>query len=240
MFGKLRKAFKVLHFPAVRKAMLFHGVAASVEHCHALADLSCQTVIDIGANRGQFALIAKALFPAARIFSFEPLTQLAPVFRRIFANDPDVHFFSTAIGVKAARQTMHVSARDDSSSLLPISEEQCRVFPGTEEVSTTEVSITPLHEQISEQDITRPCLLKIDVQGYELAVLQGCELLLHCCDVIYCECSFLSLYEGQALADEVIHWLWQRGFVLQGVYNTSYDKSGKAVQADFLFKPKSD
>ena len=133
----------------------------------------------------------------------------------------DVHFFSTAIGVKAARQTMHVSARDDSSSLLPISEEQCRVFPGTEEVSTTEVSITPLHEQISEQDITCPCLLKIDVQGYELAVLQGCELLLHCCDVIYCECSFLSLYEGQALADEVIHWLWQpcRVFTIRRMTN---------------------
>ncbi len=237
MFGKLRKAFKVLRIPAVRKAMLLQGVAASVEHCHALADLDCRTVIDIGANRGQFALIARALFPDSRIFSFEPLTQLAPVFQRVFANDPKVHLFSTAIGTKATRQTLHISARDDSSSLLPIGEEQCRIFPGTQEVSTTEVSITPLHEQIREQDITRPCLLKIDVQGYELAVLQGCESLLHCCDAIYCECSFLPLYEGQALADEVIHWLRQRGFVLQGAYNMSYDKSGKAVQADFLFKP---
>src|SRR2546421_123255 len=32
-----------------------------------------QTVVDIGANEGQFARLAAELFPAARILSFEPL-----------------------------------------------------------------------------------------------------------------------------------------------------------------------
>ncbi|MHB8405676.1 MAG: hypothetical protein ACYDCJ_09670 [Gammaproteobacteria bacterium] len=53
---------------------------------------------------------------------------------------------------------------------------------------------------------------------------------------VYCECSFIELYAGQALADEVIAWLRERGFILNGVYNMAYDKTGKAVQADFLFK----
>ena len=53
---------------------------------------------------------------------------------------------------------------------------------------------------------------------------------------VYCECSFIEWYAGQALADEVIAWLRERGFKLCGVYNMAYDRDGKAVQADFLFQ----
>jgi len=80
-----------------------------------------------------------------------------------------------------------------------------------------------------------PALLKLDVQGFELEALKGCEDLLHCFAWVYAECSFVELYEGQALADGVIAWLRERGCVLSGVYNMTYDKQGRAVQADFLF-----
>jgi hypothetical protein len=55
-------------------------------------------------------------------------------------------------------------------------------------------------------------LLKIDVQGSELQVLQGRRPALDLIDEVYCECSFVELYEGQALADEVICHLRDRGF----------------------------
>ena len=80
------------------------------------------------------------------------------------------------------------------------------------------------------------------MQGYELEALRGCGSLLAHFTWVYCECSFLPLYEGQALADEVIAWLRERGLRLVGVYNLAYDRGGQAVQADFLFqraaKPK--
>ncbi|KAA3619077.1 MAG: FkbM family methyltransferase, partial [Proteobacteria bacterium] len=38
------------------------------------------------------------------------------------------------------------------------------------------------------------------------------------------------------LADEVIDWLRERCFVLVGVYHMSYDRTGRAVQGDFLFR----
>jgi hypothetical protein len=44
------------------------------------------------------------------------------------------------------------------------------------------------------------------------------------------------LYAGQKLAADVMVWLAERGFVLKGMYNASYDKNGLAVQADFLFE----
>ncbi|MHB8571083.1 MAG: FkbM family methyltransferase [Metallibacterium sp.] len=78
-------------------------------------------------------------------------------------------------------------------------------------------------------------MLKLDVQGYELQALRGCETLLEAFAWVYCECSFVELYAGQALADAVIAWLRERGFGLLGAYNMANDRDGRAVQADFLF-----
>ncbi|HEB94406.1 MAG TPA: FkbM family methyltransferase, partial [Gammaproteobacteria bacterium] len=77
--------------------------------------------------------------------------------------------------------------------------------------------------------------LKIDVQGFEMEVLRGCEELLRRFQYVYVECSFVELYAGQAFADEIIAFLRERNFILDGVYNPCYDKNGRAVQADFFF-----
>jgi hypothetical protein len=50
----------------------------------------------------------------------------------------------------------------------------------------------------------------------------------------------VELYEGQALADEVIAYLQEHDFRLQGIYNMSYDTKGRAIQGDFLFLQKGE
>ena len=92
-----------------------------------------------------------------------------------------------------------------------------------------------LEDVLPRADLAAPALLKLDVQGYELQALRGCETLLDAFAWVYCECSFVALYEGQALADEVIAWLRVRGLRLVGVNNMANDRDGRAVQADFLF-----
>ena len=66
---------------------------------------------------------------------------------------------------------MHVAAEDDSSSLLPITELQKSLFTGTREVATATVQVDTLSDRIRDGELQSPALLKIDVQGYELAVL---------------------------------------------------------------------
>lgn len=83
--------------------------------------------------------------------------------------------------------------------------------------------------------MNNPAFLKLDVQGFELEALRGCEDLLGHFSNVYAECSFVELYSGQALAHEIISWLRERGFSLSGVYNMGYDRNGRAVQGDFLF-----
>ena len=219
------------------QALFHHRVLAGAEHRHTLSrDLS--TVVDIGANRGQFALAIREWAPKALVMSFEPLPGPASVFRNVFSGDDMVSLHQAAVGPASARQKMHVSARDDSSSLLPISSVQTAMFPGTGEVATAEVRVGPLEEFVKAEDLRSPSMLKLDVQGFEYEALIGCESMLPHFDWVYCECSFVELYSGQKLAWEVIDWLSARGFCLMGMFNPAYDHHGQAVQADFLFSHK--
>jgi FkbM family methyltransferase len=211
------------------------GVAAAIEHRH-LARLKPASVIDIGANRGQFALLARELFPGLPLFSFEPLPRPAAVYRQAMQHEPDVALFEAAIGPARQRATIHISARDDCSSLLPITARQTAIFPGTGEISTGEIELGRLEDFLAPERIVAPALLKIDVQGYELQAIQGCERLLDHVAWIYVECSFRELYGGQALADQVIRHLHELGYGLTGIFNTAYDGDGAPLQADFMFE----
>ncbi len=237
--NKLLKLLNILCEPLFVRALL-QGAAAGTEHRRFLQSLDCRHVVDIGANCGQFALISRKCFEDARIDSFEPLAEPADRFEKVFAGDANTHLHRCAIGAEKATMTIHVSERDDSSSLLPIGKNQSELFPHTGEREVRETLVLPLDEAMDAAEISSPALLKIDVQGFELEVLKGCCSMLDRFCWIYVECSFIELYEGQALADEVIEYLAQHGFRLAGVYHMSYDGKGIAVQADFLFNHGKD
>jgi FkbM family methyltransferase len=235
VLNKLTKLVACLFTRPYARALIRHRVAAGIDHESVLRGLNFQTVIDVGANRGQFALVARRCFPKARIISFEPLPQPAARFNSVFAADGNATLRQAAIGPEPGHATIHISGRDDSSSLLPITARQDALFPGTAQAGVASVQVGPLDAFVSTEDIVAPALLKLDVQGYELEALKGCAALLGRFAYVYVECSFVELYARQALADEVIAWLRERGVRLQGVYNMSYDRSGRAIQADFLF-----
>jgi FkbM family methyltransferase len=235
---KLSKLLALIVVPHFLKNLL-HGVAATIEHIPVIKSIEkINTFIDIGANKGQFTLAARHVFKDAYVYSFEPLIKPADKFTKLFESDKKVSLFQNAIGVKEEIIEMHVSNRDDSSSLLKIGKNQTTIFPGTKEKSTEEINVAPLSHFLTKEDLIKPVFVKIDVQGFELEVLKGSKNLIDEFDYIYVECSFIELYEKQALADEVITFLNNYSFKLKGVYNTFYDKKGIAVQADLLFSKR--
>ena len=236
--NKVRKFLRIIRSNEYLRYLITFGVAASVEHDKVLKNISEKITcfVDIGSNRGQFAITARKKFPSSKIYCFEPLKEPAALFRRIFSSDPQVVLREMAIGPEEREMAIHVSRADDSSSLLQITALQNNLFPGTAEKETRTVQVKPLEAVLSAKDIKSPALLKIDVQGFELEVLKGCQSLLSSFDYIYVECSFMELYSGQALAHEIITFLEKEGFYLSGVYHLSYDRQGAAVQGDFLFK----
>lgn len=231
---RLKKLWIILRQARLCHAFFHHRVMAGVEH-KAVLNRPLATVVDIGANRGQFALAARAI-SGARVVSFEPLPQVATIFQKVFSDDSAVRLHVAAIGEKAEKKLIHLSARDDSSSLLEIGDAQSSYFPGTHEVGTLEVDVGPLDQFVSKEDIVRPAMLKLDVQGFEMQALAGCRSLIGHFDYVYCECSFVELYKGQKLAGEVISYLGGLGFGLSGIYNPSYGRVGNCIQADLLFE----
>jgi FkbM family methyltransferase len=229
------KVLRVLSVPAYRSALLRCRVFASTEHDNILNGLALETVVDIGANRGQFALCVRRLYPNAQIYSFEPLSAPAKKYLQLFKQDLKVQLFNLAIAPQSGPAAMHVSRWDVSSSLLPIAQAQHDNFPFTEESRSEMVATTPLTACIGKSEIAGTALLKLDVQGYELQALRGCAELLGLFKYVYVESSFIELYVGQALAADVIAYLLGQGFALVCVANLSYGNAGKPIQADFLF-----
>jgi len=209
------------------------GVFPSLEHASVRFGAQFATVLDVGASRGQFALFALSRFPGAKLICFEPLPEARAIAHKVLEGR-DIELHGVALGSSPGETALHVSARDDSSSLLPIGSQQIAAFPGTQESHEIVVSVDVLETYLAK-DIARPCLLKIDVQGYELDVLRGAGLGLSCVDEIFVEVSFVELYTGQALADDVIRYLAEHGFRLTDIHDVVRAADGMALQADMLF-----
>jgi FkbM family methyltransferase len=237
---KFRKLLAMARHPAYLRAFLRHRVAASIEHDAVLKSLPIGMVVDVGANRGQFSLAVSHWRPWIRIVAFEPLPAPAATYRSLFADNPHVTLHEVALASERGEMEMNISRRDDSSSLLPIADLQTWHFPGTERVAILKVPVAPLEDFLPAEDIGPGALLKIDVQGFELPVLQSAQTLLTRFAWVYAECSYVPLYEGQALADEIIAFLEERGFVLKARFNPSYGRAGgEMLQADLLFEKRA-
>jgi hypothetical protein len=90
-----------------------------------------------------------------------------------------------------------------------------------------------------QQDINHIHLLKLDVQGAELKVLQGSTRLLarKAIGLIYAEVEFIPLYQNQPLFHDVSAWLYAYGYRCFGLYNLAYQRNGQLTYGDAIFIP---
>ena len=214
---------------------LRHGVLPTVDHRPMFARVKPDGVVDVGANRGQFALACVSCLPGVPLHSFEPLESEAAVYRRVVPERPGSALHPFALGEEPGVARIHVSARRDSSSLLPIGRLQTEIFPETAEVGTQEIQVRRLDDLPEAWAYGRELLLKLDVQGFELSVLKGAVHALGRCRYVYCECSEVELYRGQALAGEIRGFLEAQGFRAVLRLNAAH-ADGRLIQADHLFE----
>lgn len=234
----LKRLQKMVHAsknPLSRRALM-HGVGLATEHLEVLRVVRAGTVLDVGANCGQFAISARVANTETRIVSFEPLPRPSRLFQRVFEGSRDIDLRTTALGSSPGMQQIHVSSSDDSSSLLRIGSRQVEEFPGTEMAEIQQVAVSTLDQELAGNSLPGPVLLKLDVQGYELEVLHGGEETLSRIDYIYCEVSFLEFYDEQPLAKTVMDFLVDAGFTIKRVGEVTRSRQGEVLQADLLFE----
>ena len=220
-----------------RKAII-HGVATSREHRRYLQSVpKLNSVMDIGANNGQFILEVLKWHAPEKILAFEPMPESCDILRRVFNNVPPITVYQYALGEHNASENLHVLPDSPSSSLLTPTQLQLNRTPGWSSSSPTRpkpVSVRRLDELICERDLPQPCLCKIDVQGYEERVLRGFGNLIEHVDYLVVELSFTNYYHGNALASRCIDILHTKNFALTGVHDMHIVR-GACLQGDFTF-----
>lgn len=196
------------------------------------------TVLDVGANKGQFSRAAATAFPGARIIAFEPLEAVAAEWRRHLADVPTAEIHVCVVGAEDGTVTFHPHEYSLSSSVLPLAAGAgAEGGGGAGELEAVEVPVRRLDDLVTLDDLRAPLLAKLDVQGYELEVLRGAEATLRHVDALVVELSFERHYEGQPLFTEVLAYLSEQGFALDVPIDVRRDESGTVVEMDGLFLP---
>ncbi|HUR17789.1 MAG TPA: FkbM family methyltransferase [Acidimicrobiales bacterium] len=198
--------------------------------------LSFATIVDVGANVGQFSAAALARWPRSVILAFEPLPEPAEHLRRSLARSETAEVHVIAVGDRDGVTTFHPHPYTLSSSILPVRPETRGRYRWAEEGQATEVPLCRLDTSLRGRHLERPVLLKLDVQGFELKALVGAIDLLQQVDAIVLEQSFERYYEDQPLFTETNHFLEQLGWYLARPLDWRRE-SGRVVEIDCLYRP---
>ena len=96
----IRKGLSLLAHLSFIRALIVHRVAAASEHLAPIEFCAANTLIDAGANKGQFSLAFRSLRPEAQIVAFEPLPEAADTFQRLFKADGLTRLQRLALGAR--------------------------------------------------------------------------------------------------------------------------------------------
>lgn len=137
-----------------------------------------QVIFDIGANTGLYSLAVKGLHPYAKVYAFEPhpmnLERLE--YNARINEFKDLGIVAMAVGDQKKKIEFTVpqngSISDTSSAIDEFSRNSYR---GEIKWKRIEVFQTTLDDHVSENKIDRLDMIKIDVEGYELNVLEGAK-----------------------------------------------------------------
>lgn len=194
------------------------------------------TVIDGGANVGQFARAVSSAYPGCCIYSFEPLPDVALKLRNNLADVIGHVVFENAIGNRDGEIDFRRCSDDQSSSVLPRIEYSGSLLQGTGDAGVETVRICRLDQVLLGQKMVPPVLMKLDLQGYELEALRGATETLKVTSHVLIEAVFTKAYEGEPYFEEIWRFLNDRGFRFSRPLAFVRDRTDRIVQMDALFE----
>jgi FkbM family methyltransferase len=196
------------------------------------------TVLDVGANTGQFVQGLRNWGYTKNVLSFEPLSSAHASLQQNAANDPNWHVAPRcAIGATKTVSEINVAGNSVSSSLLPMLERHMQVAPASAYQSKEKVQIETLSDMIHQlTDQKEHFFLKIDTQGYEREVISGASDILERIPAVQMELSIRPLYENSLLLDDGIELMKGYGYRVYSIYQGLSDrKTGETLQVDVIF-----
>jgi FkbM family methyltransferase len=194
-----------------------------------------RTILDAGANVGQFARAANLCFPGARIISFEPLPDVAEKLAANLSDLPSHAIMRTALGSYDGETRFFRNSFDQSSSVLHMLDKAGGLLAGQRQVEELRIPIARLDTALAGDALAPPVLLKLDLQGNELAALEGAEQTLARCSHVLLETVFEPEYENEPVFEVLWEFLRERGFRFERPLNFVSNRRRAIVQMDALF-----
>lgn len=195
------------------------------------------TLLDIGANTGQYAMKMRELGYKNRIISFEPLNGAFMVLKENSLKDDNWIVNNYALGDQNCKTFINVAGNSFSSSILNMLPNHIKYAPNSKYVSQQEIDIKKLDTIFNNFcNKKEKVMLKIDTQGYEKNVINGAIESLKTIKIVQLEMSIVQLYENEILFIEMIEYLKKLGFMLFSLENGfSNPATGQLLQVDGIF-----
>jgi FkbM family methyltransferase len=191
------------------------------------------TILDIGAHKGEFHQIAKTFFPNSYIFSIEGNKRCEPYLQQICDS-----YLIRYLGKERTRATLFKTTDDLTCTGDSIYKEVTLHYSG-EKSLTEEIELRTIDDTF--QEVTNFDLIKLDTQGSELDILTGGPKLAKKAKGILMEVSLTVYNEGAPLYKDVVKFMDDYGFIEKETLDEiSWTRDGLTLlQRDILFINKN-
>ena len=168
------------------------------------------TVIDVGVAYGTPELYDA--FPDARFLLVDPLEEYAPAIDQIVQRLGSAEWVRAAAGPEPGSITINVNRAPALSSTLGH-------WKGQDDGGTPrEVPVVRIDDLVAERSLPGPFLVKADVEGAELRVLEGASRVLAETELVMLEVNLFEFLPGQPQLHDVVAYMKERGFVTYDFY----------------------
>ena len=224
---------------AVRKfaVSLFERVGLTVSRnmdsyddlARVLRGVTITSIVDGGAAKGTETARLADLFPGATVSAFEPHPKAFARLKAQFDGSSRVALFPVAISDTEGTMALNLSAKPTQTSLLKA------VDPKMVTVGSVDVEVTTLARLIESGSLEPPQLVKLDLQGAELAALKGLGRFMGQVQAILVEVSFRTRYAGACLYHDLAAELARSDMRLFRLSDIHTHHSGAWLRADAVF-----
>jgi FkbM family methyltransferase len=146
---------------------------------------SPNVILDVGANRGEWARMAAAEFPNAKFILIEPQPEMHDALRSFLAAKPGSVLHAVAAGAEETTLPMTILPGGDGSTFV-LSEQEALAA----RYERRAMPVRTIDAILRESDMPPPELAKLDIQGFEIPALQGASMLMGMTEVFVLEVSF--------------------------------------------------